>query len=266
MLNITGIINQKSSTKEMFNSLESLLDSFGFSFFYSEETTSTMEEVVEMQMQGRNYLHLTAHQTKGKVGLDPSAIAGGVSTKTPWGNEKDKDLAFTVFKSLTEVLPPYYAVSLGVMLFKKLRKELSLPLQFKWPNDIYLEGKKLMGILVKLDSSSAVHPYGRMRVGIGMNVNSMPKEFASLRMSLQREFPISTLVEWIFPIILSAVSEPSLPTLSAAEDYLSGATIRCQQGTDTLTGKYLGFDEIGLHLNVNGAVQILSNVYQITII
>lgn len=42
----------------------------------------------------------------------------------------------------------------------------------KWPNDIYVEGLKLCGILVEVRTGRAV-------VGIGVNVNILPKQFPS---------------------------------------------------------------------------------------
>ncbi len=48
---------------------------------------------------------------------------------------------------------------------------LQLPIKIKWPNDLYLHGHKLCGILVELQAAPALHAGGVWAViGIGLNV------------------------------------------------------------------------------------------------
>lgn len=53
----------------------------------------------------------------------------------------------------------------------------SLPLEIKWPNDIYLEGKKIGGILI--ESNFQAGKWAFSIIGIGLNINQL--EFEGLR-------------------------------------------------------------------------------------
>lgn len=60
----------------------------------------------------------------------------------------------------------------------------SLPLQIKWPNDIYLDGKKLGGILI--ESNFQAGKWAFSIVGIGLNINQL--NFEGLRATSLRQW------------------------------------------------------------------------------
>lgn len=49
------------------------------------------------------------------------------------------------------------------------------PAQLKWPNDVYLDNRKLAGILVESRATGGRPPFAVL--GIGLNVNGLPGEF-----------------------------------------------------------------------------------------
>lgn len=49
-----------------------------------------------------------------------------------------------------------------------------IPIQLKWPNDVYADGRKLAGMLLELKGT---RPSQYLVLGIGMNINSLPEEF-----------------------------------------------------------------------------------------
>ncbi len=67
------------------------------------------------------------------------------------------------------------SVAMGLAVTRWLNS-LGAPAQVKWPNDIYIQGKKVAGILVELDAQ----PDGRGRavVGVGLNVQ-LPQQAQS---------------------------------------------------------------------------------------
>ena len=77
-------------------------------------------------------------------------------------------------------------------------KELGAKAQIKWPNDIYLEGKKLCGILCEGIYQGA--RLGGFVIGIGVNVNQdtfegeIAQSAASLRQALGHEVPLAQVV------------------------------------------------------------------------
>ncbi|HEY3414216.1 MAG TPA: biotin--[acetyl-CoA-carboxylase] ligase [Armatimonadota bacterium] len=65
------------------------------------------------------------------------------------------------------------SVACGLALTDALRKETWQPVRTKWPNDLYLYGRKVGGILVETGAARA----GRLEwvvVGVGINVSSHP--------------------------------------------------------------------------------------------
>lgn len=87
------------------------------------------------------------------------------------------------------------AVSLGVYEF--LNKYVAENLRIKWPNDMYIGNKKLVGILIENTISGS--RLSNSIVGIGVNINQLsfsnPK-ITSLRLATQHdEFDLEKLVE-----------------------------------------------------------------------
>ncbi len=60
----------------------------------------------------------------------------------------------------------------------------SLPLQIKWPNDIYIDGRKLGGILIESNFQSGKWAFSI--VGIGLNINQL--DFDGLRATSLRQW------------------------------------------------------------------------------
>lgn len=69
----------------------------------------------------------------------------------------------------------------------KALEELQIISQIKWPNDIFLNGKKICGILTEMKTEMNKHPY--VVVGIGMNINNdnFPDEIKDVASSLYME-------------------------------------------------------------------------------
>lgn len=81
----------------------------------------------------------------------------------------------------------------GLSLAEGLAEGYGLPVQVKWPNDLWLHRRKLGGILIELSSRGArLDP---LVVGVGINVNNpLPAEVVpppiSLRQALGRALPL----------------------------------------------------------------------------
>ncbi len=67
------------------------------------------------------------------------------------------------------------SVSLGLAITRWLN-QLGVPAQVKWPNDIYVTGKKIAGILVELEALNDGR--GQAVIGVGLNVK-LPEESAA---------------------------------------------------------------------------------------
>jgi BirA family biotin operon repressor/biotin-[acetyl-CoA-carboxylase] ligase len=68
--------------------------------------------------------------------------------------------------------PPALVLAAGVAVAQTVGSFTDAPITLKWPNDVLCKGKKLAGILTQVQDNTAV-------IGIGLNVNAMPADFAN---------------------------------------------------------------------------------------
>lgn len=77
----------------------------------------------------------------------------------------------------------------GVALAEAIKKETSLPVELKWPNDVMVSGKKAGGILIEMSAEMDQVKY--LVVGLGLNVNvplsDFPKHLRESASSLSQE-------------------------------------------------------------------------------
>jgi BirA family biotin operon repressor/biotin-[acetyl-CoA-carboxylase] ligase len=107
----------------------------------------------------------------GEVVIADTQTAGYGRCKRCWVSPKG-GLWFSV------ILFPYnlYSHQLGLLslgiglgVIRGLKRETDLPFLLKWPNDIYLNNKKLGGVLI--ESASTLGRCNWIIVGIGLNIN-----------------------------------------------------------------------------------------------
>jgi BirA family transcriptional regulator, biotin operon repressor / biotin---[acetyl-CoA-carboxylase] ligase len=137
-----------------------------------------------------------------------------------------------------------------IQSLEQLTPELSPRLQIKWPNDIWLDGRKLAGIL-----SEAID--GIVIVGIGLNrqADFAATALADRAISLTEVLPVvpsemqllTTLRSHL--LLLAASSQSSAGVLKAEwvrsinqRDLLRDRTITVQTGNATIVGLGLGID------------------------
>ncbi len=126
-------------------------------------TPSTNTLAKEASLAGPSWeLFVTDHQTAGYG-------QKGRSWDSPPGNLAFTLLARQFFKD--QVPKPQVSLVAGVGVAKVLQKYLPVGVTLKWPNDIYVLGKKMGGILIQTAHETS------LVVGIGLNVNSLRTDF-----------------------------------------------------------------------------------------
>lgn len=115
----------------------------------------------------------------GTVVLADHQTAGRGRFNRKWESPPETALLFSILlKNLSNLkIPAVYTFLAAVGVFRVLRELLPAEthLSVKWPNDIFLNGKKVCGILVQ-SKISAGH-YEKLVIGIGLNVNQTEKIF-----------------------------------------------------------------------------------------
>jgi BirA family transcriptional regulator, biotin operon repressor / biotin---[acetyl-CoA-carboxylase] ligase len=176
------------------------------------------------------------------VTADEQTAGRGRQGRTWTAPPRSAVLMSVVLREFGDVLPLAAAVAVC--------EALPLPAAIKWPNDVWIEGRKIAGILVEGRPQE-----GWAVLGIGVNVGEAPPvENAT---SLRRE-GVSLSVEDALERVVAALSRrlvsPTPEVLAAwrSRDALLGETVRWQNGS----GKGAGIDDGGALLVDTGSGRI----------
>ncbi|MDI6796081.1 MAG: biotin--[acetyl-CoA-carboxylase] ligase [Desulfatibacillaceae bacterium] len=156
---------------------------------YFESLESTMDEAREMARQGcpPNTVVIAGQQTRGRGRLSRKWLsnAGG--------------LYFTLVlrPSLPVALAHRALFAASVCLCKVLRDLTGVAAMVKWPNDILVDEKKLVGILSEMAGEGDL--VSHLNLGVGINVNNSPHAFepksVSIKELLGKPFPRRLILE-----------------------------------------------------------------------
>ena len=117
-------------------------------------------------------------QTKGKGRLGRS-----------WASQKDENLAFSIL--LRPSISPREISSItplaGLAVCRALRDVTGLDLKIKWPNDIILGKKKMVGILTEMAAEFDAVEYVITGIGVNVDQTTFPEEIAYKATSLLLE-------------------------------------------------------------------------------
>ena len=134
---------------------------------------SYIERILELESTN-NYAAtqlLTKSLPEGSVFVADSQVGGRGQASNVWESEPNKNLTFSIllfpeFLVINRQFELSKAISLGVYDFLMgLVDHVSI----KWPNDIYIGGNKVAGILI--ENSIRINKISSCIVGIGLNIN-----------------------------------------------------------------------------------------------
>jgi BirA family biotin operon repressor/biotin-[acetyl-CoA-carboxylase] ligase len=242
--------------------LESLLeDTFLKCVFHFAETDSTNTRAIELLSAEKS---LT---TPCLVYAEKQSSGRGRGENRWWSAEGS--LTFSLVVDFEEIgfsaqQKPLLPLLTGMAVVQTGESVIPVgDLAIKWPNDVYLAGRKLSGVLTEVPSQSAGHAV----IGVGLNVNnrfaSAPEELRATCIALadrsgvqhDRIEILRTFLQRFEALIKSfAVGDRFL------DDWpryclLSGKHVTLQTGTDQVTGICRGIDAAGaLLLEIDGQV------------
>jgi len=123
-------------------------------------------------------------------------------------------------------------------------------IRLKWPNDIFINGKKAAGILLETESQGSLRlPW--VVIGVGVNITSAPENATSLRDMGITSHEAGHVLELVTKEILGLVAqwekEGFAPIRSAWLDraYKLGQNITARLPKETVAGIFEGLDETG---------------------
>ena len=157
-----------------------------FHFQTLESTMDTAKHLVKKDVPHLSVV-IAENQTagRGRMNREWSSSRGGL-----W---------FTLI--LKPVIPPplayIYNFAASLSLSRSLKKLFDLKVSVKWPNDLLLNGRKLVGLLSEMETRGDMVDH--IHIGIGINVNNHPwpeePNAISLREVLGKNLPRKPILE-----------------------------------------------------------------------
>lgn len=164
-----------------------------------------------------------------------------------WLSKKGDNLLFSLLIKDKELINKFKALSINsAYLVLKILEDYGLKnLSLKWPNDIYVNGNKICGILLESVSKQEIEC---LIIGIGLNVNQ--KEFVgdylikptSMTNELNKEIDLIELKNKIFNSLLNNLNKDYYTEI-IKYDYLKNKTVSVVIHNENKTVKVLGINK-----------------------
>jgi BirA family biotin operon repressor/biotin-[acetyl-CoA-carboxylase] ligase len=184
--------------KANFDELQAALRTthFGRGIFFRRQVKSTNDWAKELAAFGAE---------EGTVAIADTQTAGRGRLERKWFSPKG-GLWFSII--LRPKLAPVEATRLvfiaGLAVAETLHEEFGLDVDTKWPNDVLLNGKKVCGILLEMNSTGNRVNYVVM--GIGLNVNFKQEDFSleleKVATTLKHELGGTVQIDVLFMMLL----------------------------------------------------------------
>lgn len=165
-----------------------------------------------------------------------------------WASNRGENLLFSLLlKSLKYFdKAPYYSIYTAVEVAKLLVTNKVKHVSIKWPNDVYVDDKKVCGILLE----SQIPSY--LVIGVGLNVNQ--KEFpiglrrpaTSLAIETSKSFNLESLRKKLFKQIFqnfSHLDHEQYLTYFRDNNYLLHKKIKVNYQNQDFVGEVVGIDD-----------------------
>ncbi len=215
---------------------------------FHDEIDSTNDRAMELARDSDvpcPLLVLSESQTKGR----------GRGSNQWWAGPGSLTFTLLLRTELPPARLPQISLTAGLAVCEAIEQVLDQPgVQLKWPNDVYLQERKLCGILIELPPRQ----FQLIAIGIGINVNNSalhaPPDLRSLAIALsdvakhelsRAEVLVHTLgqveerLDWI------GRRDAELWTKWRERCLLTGRTVELEIGSRQLEGLCRGIDEEG---------------------
>ncbi|MCF8033536.1 MAG: biotin--[acetyl-CoA-carboxylase] ligase [Desulfarculaceae bacterium] len=233
--------------------------SLGLPLYYFPEIDSTNLEARRRAENGAPHgaCLVAEHQSAGRGRLDRR-----------WQSPKGSALLFSLILRPELGLGRIFALNnlVSLALCRALERHGGLAPTIKWPNDLYLEGRKLAGVLTEF--TSRAESVDHAVVGVGLNVNQEPAWLAgldqpgiSLRAATGHAWHRAELLAWVLDELSGLYGQfvdgesEDLAQEYAQRSLILGMEVTVREGQNMRQGRATGFAPSGaLLLEEDGVV------------
>ncbi len=232
------------------SSLKSLLHNkiIGKNLIVLDSVNSTNDYLKKLGNEGCDNGTVVAarEQTRGKGRLGRT-----------WQSKKDDGIAFSVLLRPSVAPSEVSAITplAGLAVCKAIREYTKLDCVIKWPNDIIIGRKKLVGILTEMSAEFDAVEYVITGIGINVDHTSFPEEIAfkatSLLLETGRHIDKNEFLACVLEHLENEFVKNNLElTPTALSEYTDlcatvGRSVTFQRGTRRISGMAVGVSEHG---------------------
>lgn len=253
------------------SSLKSLLHNkiIGKNLIVLDSVNSTNDYLKKLGNEGCENGTVVAarEQTKGKGRLGRT-----------WQSKKDDGIAFSVLLRPSVAPNEVSAITplAGLAVCKAIREYTKLDCVIKWPNDIIVGRKKLVGILTEMSAEFDAVEYVITGIGINVDHTSFPEEIAfkatSLLLETGRHIDKNEFLACVLEHLENEFVKNNLElTPTALSEYTDlcatvGRSVTFQRGTRRISGMAVGVSEHGeLKVMMSDGTICLVNSGEVTV-
>ena len=253
------------------SSLKSLLHNkiIGKNLIVLDSVDSTNDCLKKLGNEGceNGTVVVTREQTKGKGRLGKT-----------WQSKKDDGIAFSVLLRPNVAPSEVSAITplAGLAVCKAIREYTKLDCVIKWPNDIIVGRKKLVGILTEMSAEFDAVEYVITGIGINIDHTSFPEEIAfkatSLLLETGRHIDKNEFLACVLEHLENEFVKNNLElTPTALSEYTDlcatvGRSVTFQRGTRRISGMAVGVSEHGeLKVMMSDGTICLVNSGEVTV-
>lgn len=253
------------------SSLKSLLHNkiIGKNLIVLDSVNSTNDHLKKLGNEGCENGTVVAarEQTRGKGRLGRT-----------WQSKKDDGIAFSVLLRPNVAPSEVSAITplAGLAVCKAIREYTKLDCVIKWPNDIIVGRKKLVGILTEMSAEFDAVEYVITGIGINIDHTSFPEEIAfkatSLLLETGRHIDKNEFLACVLEHLENEFVKNNLElTPTALSEYTDlcatvGRSVTFQRGTRRISGMAVGVSEHGeLKVMMSDGTICLVNSGEVTV-
>lgn len=195
-----------------------------------------------------------------------------------WQSKKDDGIAFSVLLRPNVAPSEVSAITplAGLAVCKVIREYTKLDCVIKWPNDIIVGRKKLVGILTEMSAEFDAVEYVITGIGINVDHTSFPEEIAfkatSLLLETGRHIDKNEFLACVLEHLENEFVKNNLElTPTALSEYTDlcatvGRSVTFQRGTRRISGMAVGVSEHGeLKVMMSDGTICLVNSGEVTV-
>jgi BirA family transcriptional regulator, biotin operon repressor / biotin---[acetyl-CoA-carboxylase] ligase len=171
-------------------------------------TTSTMDEARRLAQEGAD---------SGTVIVADTQTAGRGRAERAWHSPPGSLLATILVRDEVPLHGlPLLSLATGIAIANAIQRLLRLDPRLKWPNDVWIGGKKAAGVLLetRLHATKAEH----VLIGLGVNGNLRPEEFPADVRALATSLSIEAQRHVCLPALLKLILEDLDRTIARLHD------------------------------------------------